>query len=241
MDRVICFFQQYTLTRTLAILLFVFFAAITHCQEYHTIPFGPLGVDDRMDSAGLEQLKRANYDLILPDGTYHKGPDATNVNSGLLLITKNGSEYWVHVVHFGVARDWSAGPVVPSADGRYFLLTSRGIDHGEGFTSTKEELWIIDPGSARMATITTSASLSEFTPEEEMEGRVHTATSHSIVLLQGRELAILNSCTEASELVSCPDPGGVFMITDSTIIRTKDHDPVLKRMVPVLSAPVHSR
>jgi len=221
------------LKRTLPTLFLLLLASVGFGQAY-TIPFEPIGVDDRMDSAGLEQLERGNYDMILPDGTYKKGPEDTNVNEGLVLITKEKDMYLVHVVYFGTARDWSAGPVTRSDDGRYFLAHTSYGNFSRGHETAGMELWIIDPQNATLAKLDTYYYSFEWTFDPETEQQLDNKTSFvTQVVLQGNELTLLNTCTEESVNVTCADPGSVYVIGNGALTRSMEYDPVHLRMVPL--------
>ena len=223
--------QQHTLKHLFPFLLL--FAQVGYTQPY-SIPFDIIGVDDRMDSVALEQLKRGSYDLILPDGNYQKGPEDANENEGLALITKEEDIYLIHMVHFGGDRDRSSGPVTRSEDGRYFLAHSAFGNFIRGQETEGRELCIIDPRNATLAKLETYAYNFEWTFDPDTEQQLDNKTSSVIQgLLQGDTLTLFNTCTEGSMIIPCAVPGSVYVIGMGALTRTKEYDPDRLCMVPI--------
>ncbi|MEO5585324.1 MAG: hypothetical protein ABIQ75_07710, partial [Flavobacteriales bacterium] len=74
----------------------------------------------------------------------------------------------------------------------------------------------------------------EWTIDPDTEEQTDSKTSLiTQALLQGEELTFLNSCAEQSERVLCADPGGVYLMGNGALTRTKDYDPDRLCMVPL--------
>ena len=221
------------LNRILPTLFLLAVAAVSQAQLYHTIPFEPLDYSDTLRAGELDQL-RTHYELIMPDGTYHPLPDTVDANDGLILISEQQGMLFDHLVYEEGQRNWSHGPVSRSADGRYFLVTIRQTNFSRGQETADDELWIIDPRNATVAKVESYSYNFEWTIDPDTEEQTDSKTSLiTQALLQGEELTLLNSCAEQTERVLCADPGGVYLIGNGALTRTKDYDPDRLCMVPL--------
>lgn len=199
----------------------------------HIIPFEPLDFSDTLRAGELDQL-RTHYELILPDGAYHPLPDTVDANDGLILISERQGMLFDHLVYEEDQRNWSHGPVSSSADGRYFLVSIRQTNFSRGQETAGDELWIIDPRNATVAKVESYSYNFQWTFDPDTEEETdHKTSSISRTLLQGDELTVLNICTEASLNTPCADPGGVYLIGNGTLTRTKEYDPDRLCMVPI--------
>lgn len=200
---------------------------------YHTIPFEPLDFSDTLRAGELDLL-RTHYELIMPDGTYHPLPDTVDANDGLILISERQGVLYDHLVYEEGQRNWGHGQVSRSVDGRYFLVSIRQTNFSRGQESADDELWIIDPRSATVAKVGTYSYSFEYSVDPDTEEETEDKTSAiTQVLLKGEELTLLNSCVEESANVPCADPGGVYVIGNGALTRTKDYDPDRLSMVPI--------
>lgn len=199
----------------------------------HIIPFEPLDFSDTLRAGELDLL-RTHYELIMPDGTYHPLPDTVDANDGLILISERQGILFDHVVYEEGQRNWGHGPVSASVDGRYFLVSIKQTNSSRGQETAGDELWIIDPRNATVAKVESYSYNFEWTFDPDTEEETdHKTSSISRTLLQGDELTVLSTCTEESANVPCADPGGVYLIGNGALSRTKDYDPDRLSMVPI--------